>query len=152
MHPLKTEHLFRFEATLAPPQILGPVAEGIRVNFWITGGRALGPRVKGTLQPRGADFFTLRPDGVGQLKVQAVIETDDGALIDISYDGLSDLGPDAYAKFLQGDIPTRLELRTMPRIRCASPAYADLARCLCIGVGVGEMDTLNVSYDVYAVR
>jgi hypothetical protein len=151
MHALKTEHLFRYEATLAPPEVIGPVVEGIRVNFWVTGGEAKGPRITGKLRPEGADFFTLRPDGVGMLCVRAVIETDDGALIDLSYEGLSDLGADAHAKFLAGEMPTRLELRTQPRMRSAHPAYADLARRLYVGVGVGHLDTLRVSYDVYAV-
>jgi hypothetical protein len=151
MHALKTEHLFHYTATLAPPEVIGPVVEGIRVNFWVTGGEARGPRISGRLRPEGADFFTLRPDGVGLLSVKAVIETDDGALIDLSYEGLSDLGPDAHAKFLAGDIPQRLELRTLPRLRSAHPAYADLARRMYVGVGVGLMDQLSVSYDVYAV-
>jgi hypothetical protein len=136
MHALKTEHLFHYTATLAPPEVIGPVVEGIRVNFWVTGGEARGPRISGRLRPEGADFFTLRPDGVGLL---------------LSYEGLSDLGPDAHAKFLAGDIPQRLELRTLPRLRSAHPAYADLARRLYVGVGVGLMDRLSVSYDVYAV-
>ena len=151
MHALKTEHLFHYEATLAPPEVIGPVVEGIRINFWVTGGEAKGPRITGKLRAEGADFFTLRPDGVGLLNVRAVIETHDGALIDLAYEGLSDLGPDAYAKFLAGETPTRLELRTQPRLRSAHPAYADLARRLYVGVGIGQLDTLRVSYDVYAV-
>lgn len=152
MHELKTEHLFHYQASLEPPQIIGPVAEGIRVNFWVSGGIVEGPRVRGRLQPRGADFFTLRPDGVGELHVRGVIETHDGALIDLTYDGLSDLGADAYQAFLAGELPPQLALHTAPRLRCAQPAYAALSRCLCIGVGVGDLNALTVSYDVYAVR
>lgn len=151
MHALKTEHLFSYEATLAPPEVIGPVVEGIRVNFWVTGGVVKGPRITGKLRPEGADFFTLRPDGVGLLNVKAVIETDDGALIDLAYEGIADLGADAHARFLAGDPPTRLELRTTPRLRSTHPAYADLARRLHVGVGVGQLDTLSVSYDIYTV-
>ncbi|SFF67895.1 Protein of unknown function [Fontimonas thermophila] len=151
MHRLQTDHWFSFAATLAPPEVIGPVAEGIRVNFWLTGGEARGPRIHGKLRAEGADFFTLRTDGVGVLSVRTVIETHDGALIDLAYEGLSDLGRDAYARFLAGDLPQRLELRMQPRLRSAHPAYADLARRLYVGVGVGQIDALSVSYDVYAI-
>ena len=152
MHALNPEHLFRYQARLHPPQVIGPVAEGIRINFWIAGGEVLGPRIRGTMAGQGADFLTLRRDGVAELNVQGTIETDDGALIHIIYPCLSDLGADAYEQFLKGHTPPMLYLKTVPRLRCAHPAYADLERCLCVGVGEGNLETLEVTYDVYAIR
>lgn len=151
MYELKTKHLFAYEATLAEPEIIGPVAEGIRVNFWVTGGVARGPRIEGTLRPVGGDFMLLRRDGVAELNVRAVIETGDGALIDLAYHGLSDLGEGAYERFLEGQLPDMLRLRTEPRLRSAHPDYADLARSLYIGVGEGDIGALRVRYDVYTV-
>ena len=149
---LHGEHLFTMHAQLqAPPQVIGPVPEGIRVTFYIAGGRIDGPRLRGTLQASGADWFTLRRDGVGQLDVRGVIETDDGALIQVDYLGLGDAGEQGYENFLAGQLPPRLTLRTGPRLRTAHPAYQWLHRLYCVGVGEADLQTFEVRYEVYAL-
>ena len=41
----KIEHLFSYTVSLKmPPEVIGPVAEGIRVNFYLAGGEISGPR------------------------------------------------------------------------------------------------------------
>jgi hypothetical protein len=99
------EHLFSYTVILDEPEVIGPVAEGIRVNLHFTGGEINGPKVYGKLRPVGADWLTIRTDGVGILDVRATIETQDEALIYSSYTGVGDLGEDGYDKFLQGDPP-----------------------------------------------
>jgi hypothetical protein len=64
--------------------------------------------------------LTLRHDGVGVLDVHAAIETPEGVLIDLSYQGFGDFGADGHAKFLRGELPSTLALRTAPRIRTTS--------------------------------
>ena len=148
----RLELVCSYSATLTPPEIIGPVAEGIRVNFYVTGGELEGPGVKGKLRPVGGDWLTVRPDGVGVLDVKATIETDEGALIDVLYRGLGDLGPDGYQKFLRGDLPATLPLRTSPILRSAHPSFNWLQREMFIGFGAVDFATLQVAYDVYAVR
>jgi hypothetical protein len=152
MFEYHTEHLFSYSATLQPPEVLGEMPEGIRVNFWVTGGEAAGPKLRGKLLPVGADWMTLRRDGVAMLDVRASVLSDDGALIDVTYPGLGDLGADGYARFLRGDLPAKLSLRTLPRFRCAHPAYAWLHRVTCFGVGEVVFAENTVRYDVYAIR
>ncbi|WP_020650923.1 DUF3237 domain-containing protein [Solimonas variicoloris] len=150
---LRGEPLFSMQATLqAPPELIGPVPEGIRVTFYVSGGRVEGPRLRGRLRPVGADWFTLRRDGVGQLDVRATIETDDGALIQVDYPGLTDVGADAYERFLAGEMPPRLALHTGPRLRTAHPDYQWLQRLYCVGVGEADLQTFEVRYRVYALR
>jgi hypothetical protein len=147
------EHVFSYTATLrAPPEVIGPVPEGVRVNFYVTGGQVTGPRLQGIVRPVGADWLTLRTDGMGVLDVRATIETHDGALIDVAYHGLGDLGPDGYAQFLAGKAPERVDLTTTPRIRCAHPDYAWLHRSHFIGIGQVNLQAFTVAYDVYALR
>lgn len=44
-------HLFSYWATLqAPPEVIGPVPEGIRANFYVVGGEFGGPRLHGRLR------------------------------------------------------------------------------------------------------
>jgi hypothetical protein len=147
------EHLFSYSATLrAPPEAIGPIPEGIRANFYITGGKLLGPKLKGKLLPVGGDAFLMRHDGVGQLNVQATFETEDGALIDATYGGIADFGADGYEKFLRSQLPKKVALRTTPRLRTAHPAYQWLHRLHCVGIGEADLEQFVVSYDVYAVR
>jgi hypothetical protein len=148
----RLEHVFSFTATLNPPEVIGPVAEGIRTNFYITGGTVEGPKVNGKVLPVGGDWLTLRTDGVGILDVRATIETQDGALIYSTYSGVADLGEEGYQKFLQQDLPAVVQLRITPRYSCAHPEYAWLTRCQCVGIGEVNMGTLEVSYDIYAIR
>jgi len=147
------EHLFSLRAQLASPvEVLGPVPEGLRMNFYVTGGEVQGPRLQGRVRAFGADWFTLRRDGVGELDVRILIETGDGALIHVEYPGLADLGPQGYERFLAGEIPQRLPLRTSPRARCAHPDYEWLHRRICIGIGEADFERYEVRYDIYAIR
>ena len=96
------EHICSYSAQLQnPPEVIGPVAEGIRINFYVTSGEATGPKIRGILRPVSGDWFTIRTDGIGLLDVRATIETHDKALIFLAYTGVGDLGEDGYHKFLQ---------------------------------------------------
>jgi hypothetical protein len=150
----RLEHLFSYSATLAnPPEVIGPVPEGIRVNFYVTGGEVSGPKVRGKLRPVGGDWLTIRADGVGILDVRATIETHDGALIYVVYAGVVDMGEDGYQKFLRGEpLPSGLAIRTAPRCHTAHPDYKWLNRLQCVGVGQAVLERSEVRYDVYAVR
>ena len=70
------EYLFSYWATLAPPEVIGPMAEGIRVHFYVTAGEVSGPKMRGQLRTVGGDWLLLRPDGVGLLDVRATMELD----------------------------------------------------------------------------
>lgn len=46
MHDCRLEHVTSYSATLeSPPEVIGPLPEGIRVNSYVTGGKAEGPRL-----------------------------------------------------------------------------------------------------------
>jgi hypothetical protein len=153
MFEYQVEHLFSYGATLqAPPELIGPVPEGIRATFYVTGGIVRGQRLRGRLRPVGGDWFLVRRDGVGVLDVRATIETEDGALIDLAYRGLGDLGQDGYEQFLRGKLPRKLPLRTSPVLRTSHPDYQWLQRLHCVAVGEADLERFDVSYDVYAVR
>jgi hypothetical protein len=151
MHEYRMEHLFSYSASLKPPEVIAPLPEGARATFYIGGGTVRGRRLNGRMQAVGADWFLLRRDGVGQLDVRTTLESDDGALIYASYSGLADLGEEGYERFLRGELPPKLKLRTTPVLRTAHPDYQWLHRLLCVGVGEADLGKLEVAYDVYAV-
>jgi hypothetical protein len=48
MNGYKLEHVCSYTGTLGgPAAIIGPVPEGIRVNFYSTGGEIIGPTIRG---------------------------------------------------------------------------------------------------------
>lgn len=153
MFKLDAEHLFAYHATLkAPPETIGPVPEGVRATFYITGGEATGPKLHGKLLGVGADWALMRRDGVIQLDVRGTMETQDGALIYVHYSGLGDMGADGHDQFIAGKLPARLPLRTTPVFRTAHPQYQWLHRRVCVGIGEADLEKFTVSYDVYALR
>ena len=96
-HKYELEHIFSFGAALeSPPEAIGPVAEGIRVNFYCQGGEVTGPKLQGRCRSVGGDWLTIRTDGVAILDVRTTLESHDGALIAITYSGVTDLGNDGY--------------------------------------------------------
>ncbi|MDB5977658.1 MAG: hypothetical protein JWR07_4418 [Nevskia sp.] len=148
----QTEHLFTYRVDIAPPEVVGPCPGDVRFNFPLTGGEVWGPRLSGKVRPGGADFATLRTDGVIILDVRGLLESNDGALIDIAYSGVLDLGPEGYANFLKGIMPKELPIRAAPRFRTAHPAYQWLNRLQCYSIGAADLAKQNVTYDVYALR
>jgi hypothetical protein len=95
---------------------------------------------------------TVRQDGTAYLDVRTTFETHDGALILVTYQGAADLGEDGYNKFLGGEMPPVVRLRTSPRFATNHPAYDWLNRLFCVGVGEYRAATGEAKYDVYAVR
>ena len=152
MFDYQLEHICSYRATLRmPPETIGPVPEGIRSNAYVTGGEVYGPKIHGRILGVGGDWLLIRRDGVGVVDVRATIQTDDNALIYVTYGGLLELGPDGYAGFLVGELPPVFPIRTAPRFQTSHPAYLWLNRLQCIGVGQADRETSSVSYDVYAV-
>ena len=150
----RLEHILSFTAQLtSQPEVIGPVPEGIRVNSYVTGGAITGPKVFGKLRPVGADWLTVRRDGTLALDVRATMETNDGALIYVTYTGTVDLGKNGYEDFLKGvPVASGAAIRISPRFQTSDPNYLWLNRLHCIGVGQAFLERSEVVYDVYAVR
>ncbi len=107
--------------TTAPPQTIGATPEGNRVTFPVIGGTFEGERLRGKVLPGGDDWTLKRPDGTFELDLRVTLETDDGALIHMTFSGIRN---DALPYF-----------RTFPRFETASPKYAFLNRLLAVGNG-----------------
>lgn len=153
MNSYTLEHLFSYRGTLAtPPEAIGEMPEGIRVTFYSTGGEITGPKVRGRLKPVGGDWMTVRKDGTALMDVRTTFETDDGALILVTYQGIADLGEGGYENFLKGELPATVKLRMTPRFVTSHPAYIWLNRLYCLGIGEYRAATNDAVYDIYAVR
>jgi hypothetical protein len=110
----------------APTQDIGAGPRGTRVTFPITGGSFEGDRLRGKVLPGDDDWTVKRSDGVIELDLRVTLETDDGALIHMTFEGIRDDGAPGAPYF-----------RTVPRFETAEPKYSFLNRLL--GVGTGEI-------------
>jgi len=108
----------------APTQNIGAGPQGTRLIFPITGGRFDGDRLRGKVLPGGADWVIQRADGVLELDLRITLETDDGALIHMTFEGIRDDGA-----------PGAPYLRTVPRFETAHAKYSFLNRLLALGSG-----------------
>jgi hypothetical protein len=114
--PLMTLRL----ATAAVEEI-GPTPHGTLSIFPLVGGSFEGERLRGKVLPGGADWVTTRSDGTLELDLRATLETDDGALIHLTFTGVRD---DKNHYF-----------RTVPRFETGAEKYAFVNRLLAIGTG-----------------
>lgn len=134
---MNTQPLMTLRLTTAPVQALGATPHGARTTFPITGGTFEGPRLRGRVLPGGDDWTVLRPDGVLELDLRATLETDDGALIHMTFAGIRHGPPEVIAALGRGEPvdSARYYFRTAPRFETAAPRYAFLNRLVAVGVG-----------------
>jgi hypothetical protein len=126
-----------FGVTVASPVVVSQAADGVRRLVPITGGTVVGPRLNGRILSAGADFQTIRHDGLTVLDARYVIVTTDGASIAVSNMGLRHGPPELMALLMRGEPvdPAAIYFRTMPQFTTDHSAYDWLARSLFIGAG-----------------
>jgi hypothetical protein len=105
----------------APTEEVGATPHGALSIFPVTGGSFEGERLRGKVLAGGGDWVTRTADGTLELDLRATLETDDGAVIYMTFTGVRD---DAHQYF-----------RTVPRFETAAPGYAFLNRLLAVGIG-----------------
>ncbi|MEM9203635.1 MAG: DUF3237 domain-containing protein, partial [Actinomycetota bacterium] len=83
--------LCTFDATLADMHMIGAGPAGHRTIAEVSGGSVTGERLNGTVKGNAAaDWMRTSADGIATLDVRVVVETDDGALIYVTYAGRAD--------------------------------------------------------------
>jgi len=123
-----------------------------RAIFPVDGGTFEGERLSGRVLADGGDWVSYRDDGAMTLDVRLALETDDGALIAMRYDGIA-LGrtPDAQARFVRREPLGEDELywRTAPRFETADSRYAWLTRL--VAVANGQRAEAGPVYHVFEI-
>ena len=139
---MNSRPLMTVRITAAPPQKLGTVPHGTRLIVPVTGGDFEGPRLRGKILPGGGDWLLLRSDDVLELDLRITLETDDHALIYMTFQGLRHGPPDAIAALGRGEVvdPARYYFRTVPRFETSAETYAFLNRLITVGVGETRPD------------
>jgi uncharacterized protein DUF3237 len=139
---MNSRPLMTVRLTAAPPQKLGVVPHGTRSIVPVTGGDFEGARLRGKVLPGGGDWLLLRADGVLELDLRITLETDDHALIYMTFQGLRHGPPDVIAALGRAEVvdPAKYYFRTLPRFETSAETYAFLNRIVAVGVGEARPD------------
>jgi hypothetical protein len=124
MSTMRLRPLMTLRLSTAPVQDIGSCPHGVRVTYPIEGGSFEGDRLRGKVLPGGDDWTVKRADGVVEIDLRVTLETDDAALIHLTFEGIRDDGAPGAPYF-----------RTLPRFETAAPKYAFLNRLLAVGAG-----------------
>jgi hypothetical protein len=149
---LSSQPIFSIRAELESITNLGHTPYGERRMIGIIGGNVSGPKLKGRILPGGADWQIIRSDGAADIKARYVIETESGALIMVTSEGLRHGPPDVMERLTRGDNvdPRHYYFRTVMRFETAAPSVDWLNRILAIAKGQREPHAARL--DVYEVE
>jgi hypothetical protein len=139
---MNSRPLMTVKILAAPSQKFGTVPHGTRSFVPVTGGEFEGPRLRGKILPGGGDWLLLRADGVLELDLRITLETDDHALVYMTFQGLRHGPEDAIAALGRGEVvdPARYYFRTVPRFETSAETYAFLNRIVAVGAGETRPD------------
>ena len=124
----------------------------------LPGGWVKGPNISGKILPPGGDWIRVMPSGALRLDVRLTIETDDGALIYMTYGGVVVMSKEAGEALGRGEVLNDKGIPyfiTTPQFQTAAEKYSWLNKLQ----GVGKMaeykrtkDDSYVNYDIFALR
>jgi hypothetical protein len=131
------EFIFEARGGLADAIDIGPVPRGRRRVVPIGTGRFEGPRIRGQVMSGGADWQLVRTDGVAEVEAFYVLETDDGARIQVHNTGVRYGPPDVMQRLGRGEIvdPARYYFRAVPVFEAPPGPHAWLNRGIFICTG-----------------
>ena len=149
---LSAQPIFTIHAELAAIMNLGRTPYGERRIIDITGGIVRGPKLSGCILPGGADWQVVRSDGAADIQARYTIETDSGARILVTSDGLRHGPPAVMERLAQGDRvdPALYYFRTVMRFETADASVDWLNRILALARGRREARAVRL--DVYEVE
>lgn len=151
---ISTEYLMTYVAPLDPPVAVddGLIIVNVRPGGWVKG-----PGISGRFVAPGADWLRIMPSGAMRLDVRGLIETDDGAHIYVTYNGIIRNSEESATRLNNGELLTDRDIPyfiAAPTFQTASEKYAWL----------NDIQTINkmteiqfgpegyVKYDVFLVR
>ena len=100
---IKTKPLLVMRLNVLPLQIIGGPEGAFRRIGVVPGGTFVGDRLSGDVLDGGSDWQLVRGDGSTLLNVRVVLETHDGALIGMTYQGLRHGPADVISRLEAGE-------------------------------------------------
>lgn len=148
---LSDRPIFTINAELAGILDLGATPYGHRRIIDILGGTVRGDKLNGRVLPGGADWQFIRADGAADIQARYTIETDAGARILVSSEGLRHGPKEVLDRVMRGETvdPALYYFRTVMRFETSDPAVAWMNRILAIARG--QREARAVRLDVFEV-
>lgn len=148
---VQTEYLMSVHALLAPPLAID---QSLLVVGIPAGGSVEGPRIKGKLVAPSGDWLRVMPSGIFRLDVRETIQTDDGELIFMSFNGVIQCSKEQSDRFNAGG-----ELKAddchfinAPTFETKSEKYGWLNAVQAVGKMTSVKGADHVDYDIFAVK
>ena len=146
----KLEFVGDVKVCYGAPLYVGDTPTGMRINFLAREGTVQGNGFNGKVLESSVDSMIVRPDGMGVVRIRAVLGLDDGAVLDVQSGGYVEFGLDGYRRAKNHDLPPHVPITLNPLITTNHPKYRWLSRVQCIGTGYTHLDGGWASYRVYA--
>ena len=150
MRGIATEFLFTIALDI-PVLALGDTPYGGRRIAQVAGGNFEGPKLRGSVLPGGGGWMILRRDGVLDIEVRVVLETDDKQMIYMHWKGYRHGPKEVIDRLNRGEEvdPADYYFRTTPYFETSSEKYAWLNGICTIATGSRVGDRRG--FEVYAV-
>jgi hypothetical protein len=148
---LQTKYVLSLAIKIGAPIVAGDFGYGVRRIVPILGGDVRGEGIKGSIFPHGADFQTIRPNGLTELEAKYAFKMDDGAIVYIENIGIR-FGPKQLLdRIAKGEIvdPALIYFRSVPKFETGAENYRWLMENLFVGVGARYPDRVEI--DVHQV-
>ena len=137
MTAMRYQPLFIFQIEVKPPSVIGATPGYDRRIGEIAGGLFEGDRLRGKILSGGSDWQSLRSDGTTTLNVRLVLQTDDDALIGMTYLGMRHGPKEVMDRLARGEkvSPSEYYMRATPYYETASEKYGWLNRVVSVAYG-----------------
>ena len=149
-----TEYVMSYMAPLDPPVAIddGMMIANVRPGGWVQG-----PKISGKFIAPGADWLRIMPSGVFRLDVRGLIQTDDGAHIYMSYNGIIKNSEESAERLNNGELLTEKDIPyfvAAPTFQTSSDKYGWLNEVQTVNkmVEIQFGEDGYVKYDVFIVR
>lgn len=145
---LETRWLMSLRGSIPQPAMVSPTL----MVFNVDDASIDSPRVKAKILKPSGDWIRIQPNGNWKLDVRLLMETDDGAPLYITYNGVFRMNPKLAERLGSGEaIPgSDMYFRSAPYFETASEKYGWLNDIL----AVGKMRSFgggSVIYDIFEV-
>jgi hypothetical protein len=135
---MELEFVFEARVDVGAPLELGRTTAGARRRVIpILGGAVAGPRLAGAVLPGGADWQTVREDGVAEVEARYMLRLADGTLVTVLNRGYRH-GPEEVMRRLgagEAVDPAAYYFRTAASFEVAAGPHDWLARHVIVGSG-----------------
>jgi hypothetical protein len=146
--PPPLQFILAAQVKVDAPLDLGDIGKGGRRIVPIIGGVFSGPGLRGEVLPGGADWQTLRSDGVAELEARYTLRTEDGSLIYVRNHALRHGSPEAIAALAAGRPadPASYYFRGATFFETSAAPYAWLGKVIVVCTGEREPAAVNLKF------